>query len=246
MNDDPFFIVGAQRSGTTYLYSVLDEHPSIRMARPLRPEPKFFLKDEEYALGVAHYLNTYFPERAAGEVLGEKSTSYIESAEVAQRIRHLFPEAKVLIILRDPVFRAVSNYFFSVGHGIETRTPREVFVEGVEPPEFSRHISVSPFNYLGRGEYLRYVRMYREVFEADRLQVLIFEQFVNRLPEVQSLYGFLGVDPNYVPQNLEDKINSSHKVYNLDEEVEDHLYRYYVPHIDALENELNLDLSIWK
>jgi len=41
-NKEHFFVVGAQRSGTTYLYNVLDEHPQIFMAKPVRPEPKFF------------------------------------------------------------------------------------------------------------------------------------------------------------------------------------------------------------
>jgi hypothetical protein len=44
---DHFFIVGAQRSGTTYLYHLLSEHPSINMATPVWPEPKFFLIDTQ-------------------------------------------------------------------------------------------------------------------------------------------------------------------------------------------------------
>ena len=57
-----FFIIGAQRSGTTYLYHLLDEHPEICMARPLRPEPKFFLKNELYARGLEYYETCYFPD----------------------------------------------------------------------------------------------------------------------------------------------------------------------------------------
>ena len=56
-----FFIAGAQRSGTTYLYRLLDEHPEIEMAKPERPEPKFFLLDELHARGLKFYENHFFP-----------------------------------------------------------------------------------------------------------------------------------------------------------------------------------------
>ena len=59
---DHFVIVGAQRSGTTYLYGLLDEHPEIEMARPVRPEPKFFLDYERYALGRDAYEAQLFPD----------------------------------------------------------------------------------------------------------------------------------------------------------------------------------------
>ena len=44
MSDNQFFIVGAQRSGSTYLYNLLDGHPDVCMAKHVRPEPKYFLK----------------------------------------------------------------------------------------------------------------------------------------------------------------------------------------------------------
>ena len=50
-----FFIVGAQRCGTTYLYNLLDEHPEIEMAKPVKPEPKFFMKDDLFEKGLDFY-----------------------------------------------------------------------------------------------------------------------------------------------------------------------------------------------
>ena len=54
------FIVGAQRSGTSYLYKILDSHPSVELAKPIRPEPKFFLKKKLCILGKEYYLSRYF------------------------------------------------------------------------------------------------------------------------------------------------------------------------------------------
>jgi hypothetical protein len=50
-----FIIGGAPRSGTTWLYELLDRHPDVHMAKPLAPEPKFFLRDDEYARGLRYY-----------------------------------------------------------------------------------------------------------------------------------------------------------------------------------------------
>ena len=137
------FIVGAQRSGTTYLYQILTNHPQVAMAQPVRPEPKFFLDERLVAQGKDYYENTYFNERVeATSYLGEKSTSYIESIEAAQRIHSLYPDARILMILRDPVVRAYSNYRFSVAHQLEKLTFMEALV--AEPERLFMFQAVSP------------------------------------------------------------------------------------------------------
>jgi hypothetical protein len=61
-----FFIVGAQRSGTTYLWHALNHHPEICMASPVRPEPKFFMQEELWKKGKDYYERAYFSECRAG------------------------------------------------------------------------------------------------------------------------------------------------------------------------------------
>src|SRR5206468_3542937 len=117
---DQFVIIGAQRCGTTYLTQLLDEHPEIEMAKPLRPEPKFFLDYEQFARGAEYYDARYFSD-AAARVRGEKSTSYIEHDVAVRRIVALFPEATIVAVVRDPVARAVSNHRFSTAEGAESR-----------------------------------------------------------------------------------------------------------------------------
>ena len=57
-----FIIGGAPRSGTSWLYQVLDMHPEIHMAKPIKPEPKFFLIDKLYEKGIEYYAKTWFPD----------------------------------------------------------------------------------------------------------------------------------------------------------------------------------------
>ena len=82
-----FIIGGAARSGTTYVYEFLDSHPQVYMAKPARPEPKFYAFDDEFVKGLPYYSTRYF-EPAVGHIaIGEKSTVYLESAHAAKRIR---------------------------------------------------------------------------------------------------------------------------------------------------------------
>ena len=80
-----FFIAGAQRSGTSYLYHILAEHPEIEMAKPLRPEPKFFHVDALFERGLDYYRHHFFEGKAGAWLRGEKSTSYMESEKAAGR-----------------------------------------------------------------------------------------------------------------------------------------------------------------
>lgn len=207
---DHFVIVGAQRSGTTYLYGILDEHPEIEMAKPLRPEPKFFLDDDQYALGLDYYESHFFSD-ATARVRGEKSTSYIESEVAAQRISVTLPDALIVVVVRDPVRRAVSNYRFTVEHGIEDLPPADALrraASGDRPWDRTR-FSVSPFDYLARGRYVDYLERFAAHVARDQMRVLLFEELVADPSVVASLYERLGVDPTVRPSGLGTAVNAA-------------------------------------
>ena len=131
---DYFLVVGAQRCGTTYLRTLLDEHPSIVMATPSQPEPKVFLDDDVVRRGLEWYDATWFAGAPAGALRGEKSTSYLEVP--ALRSTGCAPCSGtrwILVQLRDPVARAVSNWRFEhraragvpgPGHGTDRQPAR--------------------------------------------------------------------------------------------------------------------------
>jgi hypothetical protein len=121
------------------------------MAKPVTPEPKFFLVDELYARGIEYYYSTWFADLGSARVAGEKSTNYMESSVVAQRILEHLPQAKLIFILREPVSRAFNNYLWSKGNGLETldfsaAVAREEEREAVLEPRhrYSRPIHTSP------------------------------------------------------------------------------------------------------
>jgi len=245
-----FFVIGAQRSGTTYLYHVLSEHPMIEMAKPIKPEPKFFLRHDITKLTEADYLGQHFSLIPEGTVRGEKSTTYIEAEGVPQRIYAWYPDAKIVVMLREPIARAVSNYHFTANHGLEPLSVADAFWQEEERRDDYDHekISASPYAYLLRGRYIDYLRRWEEFFPREQILVNIFEEFVGELPKVQELYAKLNVDAAYVPERLEIPANSSEKVALPDfaPELKTYLQEYFAESTAALEDWLGRPIPAWK
>lgn len=241
------FIVGGQRCGTTYLYKVLENHNELILAKPVKPEPKFFLEKDEIAKGKRYYKNKFYNKLSDEKVLIEKSTSYIESHDAATEIKKMFPTAKILILLRNPVDRALSNYFFSFNNGLETRTLADVFLNNKPNPDKNLFTSVSPFDYLERGEYFKYIESYFKLFERRNVGVFIFEELVGNLVNINKVLNFIGVKGfESLPDIAFQKVNSSQKNHQIRQEVIDNLKKYYSEFNKSLEVVLHKDLNMWK
>lgn len=224
-----FVIAGAQRCGTTYLTRLLDEHPDIELARPLRPEPKFFLDQDACALGLDEYVARHFRDPDVA-VRGEKSTSYLESTVAAVNLRTLLPEALVVVLLRDPIARALSHYRFSCDNGVETldlSTAIRASIDGGRPFDPQR-FSVSPFTYLPRGRYVEFLEPFAAVLGRDRLHVLFLEELREDPAVLAGLFARLGVDPRFVPAGTTTVVNASPPmVESLDDETRALLIEHY-------------------
>jgi hypothetical protein len=210
-----FTVVGAQRSGTTYLRTLLDEHPQVAMSQPASPEPKAFLRDDVVARGHGWYDATYFSSAPDGARLGEKSTSYLEVPAAIERIRTVLgPETQVIAQLRDPVARAVSNWQLSSAHGLETRPLEQALEDNLDGPQpwDPGKTSVSPFAYLERGRYAQQLAPWQDAF-GDRLRVLVLEELladpVSGPGSLAATYSWLGVHPDFRPPSLGRQVNRS-------------------------------------
>ena len=177
-------IAGGQRCGSTLLYKLLDQHPEIMMAKPIRPEPKFFIRSRDYSNKrkvYKEYMNRYFKsDQEMIKYCGEKSTTYIESTSTARRINTILPDSKIVFILRDPVIRAISNYQFSVDNGIE----KESFETAISRTKSelkkldNDQISTNPFMYKERGKYINYIRNYNRVIGRKRIKIILLEELI--------------------------------------------------------------------
>jgi hypothetical protein len=219
-----FLIVGAQRCGTTWLHDRLAGHPQIAMARPAQPEPKAFLSADP--VDTEAYRARYFGHAGDADLLGEKSTSYLESTTAPDRVTEALGSPQVVVQLRDPVARAISNWSFSRDHGVETRPLADALranLEGSMPwnPEAS---SVSPFAYLERGLYADDVARWHDRFPV-RVQFL--EEMLTEPSQLGELFGWLGVADGVRPTDT-DPVNASATVGGqLDAELLARLREYF-------------------
>lgn len=192
-----FIIAGAPRCGTTWLYHVADRHPAIMMAKPVVPEPKFFLRDDLFGRGLAYYSQCWFAGIPTDRLAGEKSANYLESPEAAERISQCLPDVRLIFLLRNPVERAFSNYLWSRQNSLEAAS----FAEALEQ-EDERESTVPdnlryarPHALFSRGLYADMLLPYFARFRRERVLVLRYED-IRDIPAgvAEQLHRFLGVE----------------------------------------------------
>jgi hypothetical protein len=129
-----FLVIGAGRSGTTSLHHYLGQHPDIFV--PAVKEPNFFAFMGEDIVVVDHYdhwirqnsitdLAAYkalFDRATAEHAIGEVSPQYLFNRRAPERIKALIPQARLIVILRNPADRAYADYIARFGNGWKTRT----------------------------------------------------------------------------------------------------------------------------
>jgi hypothetical protein len=247
--DRHFFIVGAQRCGTSYLHTVLGEHPEIEMAGPLVPEPKFFLRDDFGRLEQTDYESIHFGGKPGVKRRGEKSTSYMEYELAARRISSWHPEAQIIFMLRDPAQRAISNYNFTRRNGLENLPLAEAVASEERRRDDYDHgrFSTSPYAYLKRGQYLSCIRTYERYFGRPQLILLIQEEMVGEIGGIQALYETLGVRKEFVPPSLSRLINADDGCGERpSEELRDFLTRHFAESVAGLEEYMGRAITAWR
>lgn len=163
-------------------------------------EPHFFSRIQPGARWEAFFPHVtdedeylaLFGGAADEPVVGEASTSYLWDQETAERIARAVPQAKILILLRDPLDRAYSHYRNDVREGMERRT----FLEALEAEqrEGAGGWGASSL-YIDCGRYAGQVARYLDRFEG-RVKVLFFEDFVGaQAATIAGVHEFLGVQP---------------------------------------------------
>ena len=203
-------VVGAQRCGTTYLSRALDAHPDVTMARPSPPEPKVFCDAGLSARGIDSYHRTWFSHARDEALLGDKSTSYLEDPRAPGRAAAMLGEAEVVVLLRDPVRRAVSHWRFSTANGFETRDVEDALLADLhdDQPWDPQRSSVSPFAYLRRGRYAEQLAPWAATVPATT-HVLLLEELLADPEVLPGLVDALGLAPDRTPAPEAEVVNAS-------------------------------------
>jgi hypothetical protein len=192
------FLVGAPKCGTTSMHAYLSWHPDVFMA--LKKEPHFWSTDIDRSLRMdpEEYFDLF--RGAEGySYIGEGSTEYIYSGAACEQIRKLFPKARIIIMLRNPVDKIYSGHAQRVYRGWENVTDfEEALRTESRPPESRGRTDRTLLTYRESARYSKYVRTYIETFGRERVHVMIFEEFVSDTArEFRHLCEFLEIPADF-------------------------------------------------
>ena len=212
-----FLIIGAQKSGTTWLWAMLKSHPGTDL--PSQKEIHFFGSSELHSKGTDWYYN-HFRHLNSSKVVGEASPTYLYDnipywynptrnlehdkslPTIPELITNELPNIKIIMILRDPVKRAVSAY---------THLARE---KRLVSPFYKLKESAEnnpKYRIVELGYYARYIALWKKFVPPERMCILIFEQDILISPEeaIKNIYRFLELDVKFKPDNLRTIVHKS-------------------------------------
>ncbi len=190
----PDFVgIGTQRSGTTWWYGLVTDHPRIHPgAKELHFFDRYFGRDFSDA-DVAEYHQRF--RRPRGQLIGEWTPRYMHDFWTPALLRRAAPDVRVLVLLRDPLQRFRSG----LSHELEG------FVQGVRRRRREYAGAVSACDSLARSLYAGQLRGLLDHFERDQVLVLQYERCVaNPEVELRRTFEFIGADPpDHIPSFLE-------------------------------------------
>ncbi len=204
-----FFIIGAQKGGTSSLHGYLQHHPNLFLSQP--KELHYF--DLFYDKGLNWYKEHFITKDANKVHFGESTPFYLYHPGVPHLMKDLVPNAKFIVLLRNPVERAFSQYQMEFKRGTEHLDSFEKALDAekerlantddfklaktaVQNSEHAQH------SYFSRGLYAKQIAHWFSIFQKEQFLFLKSEDFFANPKEVLiKVYQFLGVDTIY-PANL--------------------------------------------
>ncbi len=208
MNDHPLvtepflFIAGVSKAGTTSLFEYLAAHPCVLPCRI--KEPFYFVPDDFYFDPPLRYgrdsLERYlslFPAGLKTHVRLEASSLYFMSPSIGRVLGELFPNARVVVSLREPVSRLISCYQMALFHEwIPSGTSIDQYID--QMLHWSPALSPAYKYLLEEGRYSIRLQQWFERLGRDRVQVVWFDDIKkNPLDVVNKIARFSGLDPTF-------------------------------------------------
>lgn len=192
-----FVGIGSGKCGSTWIYDNIVSHPEI-CDKNLKELNYFSDLYDEHPFS---WYQSQFGGCGNNLIKGEFSVTYLAHPLAAKRIKQHFPDTKIMAIVRNPVKRAFSNYLHSIRKGdISADYPFADYIDNEET--------------LAPGKYSDYLGAYYELFDQDKILVIVLEEFLKDIPAgMKQIYQFLGVkDSDFLPAGY-DQANNEAKSY---------------------------------
>ena len=195
----PHFLgLGTQKGGTTSLQQLLEQHPGVYLP-PCKEVHYFSLHAEEPACWYAEH----YRDAQRGQRRGDITPFYLFHPEAPARIHALLPRVRMIVLLRDPVERALSQVFHARRHGFEALEVVEALAAEPERLASGNAYSFQKHSYVARSRYLEQLDRYEALFPKRQLLVLKSEDLFQNTERVwASIQQFLQLRAIPLPMPL--------------------------------------------
>ena len=181
-----FLIIGAQKSGTTTLLEALGHHPRV-----FAPQSELHFFSHRWDRGLPWYETQFAPAAADDRVVGEKSPSYLSHPVAAERIAATLPEARLVVLLRDPAQRAYSHYWHNRRLDKEPLSFADALA--AEDGRVVDPHTAALYGYVGSSLYLEQLRRYERHFDSGQMLVEFLDDLqVDPQSVLARVCGFIG------------------------------------------------------
>lgn len=254
-----FLVLGGQKCGTTSLYQYLIMHPFIISA--MKKQMHFF--DNHYDKGISWY-KAHFPSyfykhyfkhiHKQDFITGEATPYYIFHPLAARRAAKFLPNAKFILVIRNPVERAYSHYHHELRKGTEKLSFEEAIAieqerlsgerEKMLVDEHYYSFNFQRYSYLSRGHYAEQLIEWFNYFPRERFFIVKSEDMRHNTTQiVQQIFSFLNL-PDFSDFHLEkDQYYNVGKYEKMDSKMREKLVEYFKPHNEKLYKLLDRDFN---
>lgn len=242
-----FLVIGAEKSGTSSLYLYLVQHPQVLQAT----QKEIYYFTHHFDLTLDWYLAHFppIPKKSEGFLTGEATPHYLyNSNNAAQKIFDLFPDIKLITILRNPLERTISDYHQSVRLGQETRCLEKVISSEIEimskfknPLEADQTYWSSQKGYLFRGLYIYFLEQWMALFSKEQFLIINSEEFfANPASQMKQVFDFLGLPDHSLSEYIQ---YNSGRYEPINDLARSQLTAFFEPHNQKLEKYLGCALN---
>lgn len=195
------FIIGCQKTGSSWLFECFREHPDIFI--PKLDAIHYFTINHIFG---EQYLTKFYDAVGSEKIICDPTPSYIRSPDAASRIYQYNPNSKLIFTLRNPIERSFSHYWHHKRKG-------QINFNFTDTLEYR---SVGNYDlyeiWIKSSLYFQQIKPFLDIFPRDQIKINVFDDLLTDPRKyIKSIYAFLEVDPLFVPSVIETKVNAALK-----------------------------------
>ncbi|MDA7493403.1 sulfotransferase [Akkermansiaceae bacterium] len=202
-HDLDFFLIGAQKCATSWMFYCLKDHPEICI-----PDKKIeigYIGGEMFKEKGEDWFFDRFTHTGDEKVFGDVSVDYLYDLSSAETLRGYSSCPKFVLSLRDPLERMISSYYWLLRRGKLPRLPLDDGLKSLlnEAPGFPENIDSALEEVVRRSCYAEQIERYLHQYPPEDILVILYDEIKSDpLKSIQRVYRHIGVDDTFSPPSL--------------------------------------------